>query len=49
MNGLVEQLDLAGVEAQKAASGSRSRAHYEIALLIVAAIVFLGCIVSPPG
>jgi 4-amino-4-deoxy-L-arabinose transferase-like glycosyltransferase len=49
MNGLVEQLDLAGVEAQKTASGSRSRAHYEIALLIVAGIVFLGCIVSPPG
>jgi len=27
----------------------RTRRHYEIALVIVAAIVFFGCIVSPPG
>lgn len=27
----------------------RSRRHYEIALLIVAAIVFFGCIISPPA
>src|SRR5476649_2913335 len=27
----------------------RPRSHYEIALVIVAVIVFFGCIVSPPG
>jgi 4-amino-4-deoxy-L-arabinose transferase-like glycosyltransferase len=27
----------------------RPRSHYEIALLVVAVIVFFGCIVSPPG
>ena len=49
MNGLVEQLELADVEAPALAPVLRSPSHYEIALLIVAVIVFFGCIVSPPG
>jgi 4-amino-4-deoxy-L-arabinose transferase-like glycosyltransferase len=27
----------------------RPRSHYEIALVVVAAVVFFGCIISPPG
>lgn len=47
MNALLEQLDLAGVEAP--APVLRPRWHYEIAMAIVAAIVFFGCVISPPG
>ena len=49
VNGLVEQLELAEVEAPTPAPILRSPLHYEIALLIVAVIIFFGCIVSPPG
>ena len=47
MKELVEQLDQADLEAP--APKPRSRSHYDIALVIVAAVVFLGCIVSPPA
>ncbi len=49
MNGLVEQLELTDVQAPTPAPVVRSHLHYEIALLLVAVIVFFGCIVSPPG
>ena len=49
MNGLLEQLDLADVEAPAPAPVLRPHLHYEIVLAVVAAIVFFGCVVSPPG
>jgi 4-amino-4-deoxy-L-arabinose transferase-like glycosyltransferase len=49
VNELVEQLKPAVLDAPMAASGLRPRSHYEIALLVVAVIVFFGCIISPPG
>ncbi len=49
MNALLEQLDLAAVESPTPAPVLRPNLHYEIVLVIVAAIVFFGCIVSPPG
>jgi 4-amino-4-deoxy-L-arabinose transferase-like glycosyltransferase len=44
---LVYQKDAIGVDVVR--SQLRPRRHYEIALLIVAAIVFFGCIISPPA
>jgi hypothetical protein len=44
VNELVEQLEPAAIDAPVAASGLRPRSHYEIALLVVAVIVFFGCI-----
>jgi len=49
MNGLVEQLELPDVESPVTPPANAPRKRYEMALLIVAAIVFLGCIISPPG
>jgi 4-amino-4-deoxy-L-arabinose transferase-like glycosyltransferase len=49
VNELAEQLDHTGVDAPMPAPMLRPRSHYEIALVIVAVIVFFGCIVSPPG
>jgi 4-amino-4-deoxy-L-arabinose transferase-like glycosyltransferase len=49
VNELVEQLEPAAIDAPVTASGLRPRSHYEIALLVVAVIVFFGCIISPPG
>lgn len=49
MNELVDQLDRPVVDVPMPASMLRPRSHYEIALVIVAVIVFFGCIVSPPG
>jgi 4-amino-4-deoxy-L-arabinose transferase-like glycosyltransferase len=49
VNELVEQLEPAVIDVPMDAPIMRPRAHYEIALLIVAVIVFFGCIISPPG
>ena len=49
VNELAEQLEPAKIDGSVTASMRRPRAHYEIALVIVAVIVFFGCIVSPPG
>ncbi|MGZ4898046.1 MAG: ArnT family glycosyltransferase [Candidatus Angelobacter sp.] len=48
MKELAPQQDHAAFEVA-APQQPRPRLHYEIALVIVAAIVFFGCIVSPPG
>jgi 4-amino-4-deoxy-L-arabinose transferase-like glycosyltransferase len=51
VNGLVEQLDLPRVEAPAPAPAAELRppSHYQTVLVIVAVIVFFGCIVSPPA
>jgi 4-amino-4-deoxy-L-arabinose transferase-like glycosyltransferase len=49
VNEITEQLDLTDVGAPGPARLLRPRSHYEIVLVIVAVIVFFGCIVSPPG
>jgi 4-amino-4-deoxy-L-arabinose transferase-like glycosyltransferase len=49
VNELTEQLDPTVVDVHTPATELRSRWHYEAALLIVAAVVFFGCIISPPG
>ena len=43
---LADQLDDSAVEP---ASILRPRLHYDIALIVIAIVVFFGCIVSPPG
>ncbi|HEX4606252.1 MAG TPA: glycosyltransferase family 39 protein, partial [Candidatus Angelobacter sp.] len=43
------ELEQAEVAVPMPVTRLRPRAHYEIALLVVAIIVFFGCIVSPPG
>ena len=47
MKELVEQPGPAAVQVPPPTL--RPRSHYEIALLVVAVIVFFGCIISPPG
>ncbi len=49
VNELAEELEPAVIDMPMAAPMLRLRAHYEIALVVVAAIVFFGCIISPPG
>ncbi len=49
MNELTEQLDQTKICAATPASLLRPRSHYEIALVIIAVIVFFGCIIAPPG
>jgi 4-amino-4-deoxy-L-arabinose transferase-like glycosyltransferase len=49
VNELTEQLDQTKVDAPMPARLLRPRSHYEIALVIIAVVVFFGCIISPPG
>jgi 4-amino-4-deoxy-L-arabinose transferase-like glycosyltransferase len=49
VNELTEQLDPTVADVHTPATELRSRWHYEAALLIVAAVVFFGCIISLPG
>jgi 4-amino-4-deoxy-L-arabinose transferase-like glycosyltransferase len=49
VNEITEQLDPIDVGASNPGPLPRPRSHYEIVLVIVAVIVFFGCIVSPPG
>jgi 4-amino-4-deoxy-L-arabinose transferase-like glycosyltransferase len=49
VNEITEQLDPTDVGASNPGRLPRPRSYYEIALVIVAVIVFFGCIVSPPG
>ncbi|HEY3768386.1 MAG TPA: glycosyltransferase family 39 protein [Candidatus Angelobacter sp.] len=49
MNELTEQLDQSDLNVPAPAALPRPRSHYEIALLVIAVIVFFGCIISPPG
>jgi 4-amino-4-deoxy-L-arabinose transferase-like glycosyltransferase len=49
VNEITEQLDPTDVGASNPGRLLRPRSHYEIVLVIVAVIVFFGCIVSPPG
>jgi 4-amino-4-deoxy-L-arabinose transferase-like glycosyltransferase len=49
VNELTEQLDPTVADVHTPATKLRSRWHYEAALLIVAVVVFFGCIISPPG
>jgi 4-amino-4-deoxy-L-arabinose transferase-like glycosyltransferase len=49
VNELTEQLDHTVADVSPPAPLLRPRSHYEIALLLVAVIVFFGCIISPPG
>lgn len=47
MNELLEQVESVGVDVP--AQPSNPRLRYELALVVIVVIVFLGCIVSPPG
>jgi 4-amino-4-deoxy-L-arabinose transferase-like glycosyltransferase len=47
VNELLEQIESAGVDAP--VQPLKPRPRYELALVIIALIVFFGCIVSPPG
>jgi 4-amino-4-deoxy-L-arabinose transferase-like glycosyltransferase len=49
VNELTEHLDHTVADVPPPALLLRPRSHYEIALLLVAVIVFFGCIISPPG
>jgi 4-amino-4-deoxy-L-arabinose transferase-like glycosyltransferase len=49
VNEITEQLDPTNVGVSNPGRLLRPRSHYEIVLVIVAVIVFFGCIVSPPG
>jgi hypothetical protein len=47
VNELLEQIERAGVDAP--AQPSKPRRRYQLALVVIAVIIFFGCIVSPPG
>jgi 4-amino-4-deoxy-L-arabinose transferase-like glycosyltransferase len=49
VNELTEPLDQTSLNVPTPAALPRPRSHYEIALLVIAIIVFFGCIISPPG
>ncbi|HLK53399.1 MAG TPA: glycosyltransferase family 39 protein, partial [Candidatus Angelobacter sp.] len=49
MNELTEQLDQTKTGTPTPAPLLRPHLHYEIALVVIAVIVFFGCIISPPG
>jgi 4-amino-4-deoxy-L-arabinose transferase-like glycosyltransferase len=49
VNELTEQLNRTSLSVPTPAALPRPRSHYEIALLVIAIIVFFGCIISPPG
>lgn len=49
MSELAEQLDQQSVSAADSASSVRSHSRFDLILVIVAAIVFFGCIISPPA
>src|SRR4029077_8386126 len=47
VNELLEQVESVGVDVP--AQPSNPRRRYELALVVIAVIIFWGCIVSPPG
>jgi 4-amino-4-deoxy-L-arabinose transferase-like glycosyltransferase len=49
VNELTEQLNRTSLSVSTPAALPRPRSHYEIALLVIAIVVFFGCIISPPG
>ncbi len=50
MNELLEQMESASVETGARASlSSRSQPHYELVLVVIAAVIFLAGIISPPA
>jgi 4-amino-4-deoxy-L-arabinose transferase-like glycosyltransferase len=49
VNELTEQFDQIDLNVPAPAAMPRTRSHYEMALLVIAIIVFFGCIISPPG